>query len=74
MAGMSKAFQRMASAGAEWYARRTTSDEAFRFKSKSVALEVWRAQSQTHPLRDDGKPNRPMTAVHCEIGDFPEQS
>jgi hypothetical protein len=48
-------------------------DEAKPYPSKIAALEEWRAQSATHPLRPDGKPNRPLTAFHCEIAEFPEQ-
>jgi hypothetical protein len=46
-------------------------EEAKRYTSKADALEDWRAQSTTHPLRPDGKPNRPLTAFHCEIAEFP---
>ncbi len=35
--------------------------EAMRFESSLVALECWRTQSVTRPVRGDGKPNRPLT-------------
>jgi hypothetical protein len=35
---------------------------AKRFSSFGAALECWKAQSRKRPLRDDGEPNRPMTA------------
>ena len=39
--------------------------EAFRFNSTAHAMEFWRQQSKTKPLRPDGKPNRPLTAYHA---------
>lgn len=35
---------------------------AKRFASLQAALEEWRTVSKTHPIRPDGKPNRPLTA------------
>jgi hypothetical protein len=42
----------------------TTRDpaEAYQFKSTSELLNTWKRQSVVRPLRDDLKPNRPMTA------------
>lgn len=40
---------------------------AKRFSSGREALEYWRTQSKTVPLRPDGKPNRPLTAYTIEI-------
>ena len=37
------------------------------FASFERALEFWQAQSKVRPLRDDGKPNRPLTALSVEI-------
>lgn len=41
-----------------------TSDvrRARRFPGISEALAFWKTQSPTVPLRDDGRPNRPLTA------------
>lgn len=36
--------------------------KAMRFADIGAAMTAWRMPSTTHPLRDDGKPNRPMTA------------
>lgn len=36
--------------------------EALRFANGGAALECWKRQSRTHPLRPDGEPNRPLTA------------
>ena len=36
--------------------------KAKKFKSFSEAMECWKAQSTVHPLRIDGRPNRPLTA------------
>lgn len=37
-------------------------DDAQRFASFLDVMEEWKRQSRTVPLRDDGKPNRPLTA------------
>lgn len=42
-------------------------DQAMRFPDHITALEYWRQQSKTHPLRPDGKPNRPLTAFSMSI-------
>ena len=36
--------------------------KAKRFASFADAMECWKAQSSVRPFRDDGRPNRPMTA------------
>ena len=36
--------------------------KAKRFASFMAAMECWKAQSSRRPFRDDGRPNRPMTA------------
>lgn len=41
--------------------------EAMRFPSFEAAMECWRKQSTVVPLRDDGKPNRPLTAYNVII-------
>jgi hypothetical protein len=43
-------------------------DKAARF-STQVAMETWRRQSRTAPLRPDGKPNRPLAAFTVVIFD-----
>jgi hypothetical protein len=47
---------------------RTTSDVgwALRFPSFAAVMELWQRQSTVRPLRDDGKPNRPLTAWTIE--------
>jgi hypothetical protein len=37
------------------------------FASTAEAFEFWRSQSTVRPLREDGKPNRPMTAFSVQI-------
>jgi hypothetical protein len=37
-------------------------EQALRFPSFEAVLDCWKMQSTTVPLRDDGKPNRPLTA------------
>ncbi len=46
-----------------------TSDavEALAFSTSATALAAWRSQSRVCPLRDDGQPNRPLTAFTIEI-------
>lgn len=41
--------------------------QALRFRSAAEAMMCWRLQSKTVPLRPDGKPNRPLTALTVEI-------
>jgi hypothetical protein len=41
-------------------------EEALRFDDVEVLLNYWMTQSCTVPLRDDGKPNRPLTAFTIE--------
>jgi hypothetical protein len=38
-------------------------DRAMRFADTIEAMEFWRKQSTVRPLRSDGKPNRPLTAL-----------
>jgi len=41
------------------------------FLSFLGAYEAWRGQSVTVPLRDDGEPNRPLTAFSVTFADAP---
>lgn len=41
--------------------------EALTFPDAAAAILLWRAVPHCHPRRDDGKPNRPLTAYHMEI-------
>lgn len=45
-------------------------DQAQRFESFTDAMNTWRSRSKARPDRDDGKPNRPLTAFHVEIVDL----
>ena len=47
----------------------TTEDrsKAMRFDDPGAAMTYWRRQSIVRPYRDDGKPNRPLTAFTIEI-------
>lgn len=40
--------------------------EALRFPSATQAMDVWQSVSPSNPVRDDGKPNRPLTAFTVE--------
>jgi hypothetical protein len=41
--------------------------EAKQFDDAGQALDFWRTQSTIWPLRSDGKPNRPLTALSAEF-------
>jgi hypothetical protein len=41
--------------------------EAKVFPDTRAALEYWKRQSHTVPLRPDGKPNRPLTAYSVSV-------
>ena len=41
--------------------------EALLFDSYQQAFETWRAQSTVRPIRGDGRPNRPLTALTVTI-------
>jgi hypothetical protein len=42
-------------------------DCARRFATAAEALTAWTTQSTVRPLRPDGKPNKPLTALTVEI-------
>jgi hypothetical protein len=42
-------------------------ERAMKFESATAALEFWRTVSKVKPIREDGKPNRPLTALTAEI-------
>jgi hypothetical protein len=41
--------------------------EAMQFDSSAEAMRVWNTQSEVRPLRQDGKPNKPLTAFTVEL-------
>lgn len=41
------------------------------FPSAVAALEFWRTTSTVKPLREDGEPNRPLTAANVSIEEIP---
>lgn len=45
--------------------------KALRFATSSSALMAWHTQSKSRPVRDDGRPNRPLTAFTAEIEPAP---
>lgn len=45
--------------------------EAKTFASKMDAFRFWMTQSTLRPTRDDGKPNRPLTAYSIEVVPVP---
>jgi hypothetical protein len=42
-------------------------DEAHKFASGREALEAWGTVSKTRPVRPDGRPNKPLTALTIEV-------
>lgn len=40
---------------------------AHKFSDFTEALSTWKAQSKRHPVRPDGKPNRPLTAYTVSV-------
>lgn len=48
--------------------------QALRFASAGEAMACWRQQSMVRPLRDDGEPNRPLTAYSVTIEPVPERT
>lgn len=49
----------------------TDASGALRFGSMVAALETWQQQSSVRPQRDDGKPNRPLTAYSVSVEALP---
>jgi hypothetical protein len=41
--------------------------EAKRYQTAIEAMEEWRRVSRSHPIRGDGKPNRPLSAYTIEV-------
>src|SRR5215468_8311401 len=41
--------------------------KALRWRDFLEACDAWRTQSKKKPVREDGKPNRPMTAYSIQI-------
>jgi hypothetical protein len=46
-------------------------DDALQFDDSGAAFVFYRQQSKTVPLREDGRPNRPLTAFTVEIAPVP---
>jgi len=44
-----------------------TREQAMRFEDAGCALAYWKLQSRVRPIRPDGKPNRPLTALTVEL-------
>ena len=45
--------------------------EAMQFDSAGEAMAFWNRQSRVRPLRQDGKPNKPLTALTASIDPMP---
>jgi hypothetical protein len=54
--------------GEAWKIPRTADiKQAKQFDDAGDAIEFWRTQSRVNPIREGGKPNRPLTAFSVEI-------
>jgi hypothetical protein len=49
---------------AQWH---PSPEKALKFHTAADAIEAWHSQSQTTPLRHDGKPNRPLMAFTISV-------
>jgi hypothetical protein len=47
-------------------------EKALRFADLGAAFEAWKTQSKRRPIREDGKPNRPLTAFSITFDTAPE--
>lgn len=45
----------------------TVPGDAMQFENAIDAMEFWRTESKTVPVRPDGRPNRPLTAYTVEL-------
>ncbi len=41
--------------------------DAIQFSTAPEAMALWKMQSNLKPIREDGKPNRPLTAFNVQI-------
>ena len=50
-----------------------TSDplKALHFATAAAAMQFWAKQSSVNPIRPDGKPNKPLTALSVEVEPAP---
>ena len=46
--------------------------EAMKFDSFRDAMEFWKTQSKVRPIRPDGEPNRPLTALSISLERYAE--
>jgi hypothetical protein len=49
-------------------------DLALRFESHVAARAMWKKKSRRTPVRPDGKPNRPLSAMALQVALLPERS
>jgi hypothetical protein len=42
-------------------------DEAMAFDTLEAAVQCWQTVPESRPLREDGRPNRPLTAMTMEF-------
>lgn len=47
--------------------------KALRFDTAADALAFWKQTSRVVPMRPDGKPNRPLTALTVTVEQLPEE-
>ena len=49
----------------------TDPTKAMKFQELSEAMDFWNKVSTAHPMRGDGRPNKPMTAMHALFEKLP---
>lgn len=57
--------------GQAWWT--TDADKAMKFATPALAMEAWRSTSSVKPVREDGRPNRPLTAYSITFTQVPEK-
>jgi len=48
--------------------------QALQFPDHAAAYRCWQQTSQVRPVREDGRPNRPLTAFTAEVVAIPESA
>jgi hypothetical protein len=51
----------------------TDKNRTKKFDTQEETLSYWNTQSKVFPLRPDGEPNRPLTALSCAVYELKEE-
>jgi hypothetical protein len=66
-----KSFDPEALGGRGWANLTDEVERAMKFATVAEAMKLWRTQPKRRPYREDGKPNRPLTAYTVNIEEEP---